>query len=204
MDVDQVLVISSWGQKWLKFAWNRLVYGDNANRFATKILGDLDAVDEDPMEYVEGVVYTKTKTINHFKDGELIQVHVGEVERKVKRLKKGNRSKFSAAVAKLAYNKFGERPMSEANVLVTRRWLQKLLEEPQYADLRTVDKNLAIDRALFLSFVPTNSFRAMKLATSTRAWESRVENGGVFGGVFGKVFGIISRPKSADDFLLLE
>lgn len=104
-------------------------------------------------------------------------------------LKKGNRSRFAASVAKLAYNKFGERPMSEANLLVTRKWLQKLLEDGDYKDLRTVDKNLAIDRALFLSFVPTNDFRKMKLAISTRAWEKRVDNAGVFGGVFGKVFG---------------
>jgi hypothetical protein len=60
----------------------------------------------------------------------------------------------------------------------------ELLEEAEYKDLRTCDKNIAIDRALFLSFVPTNAFRQMKVAVQTRAWKNRVDVGGVFGKVF--------------------
>ena len=91
--------------------------------------------------------------------------------------------------------------MTEANVLVTRRWLQKLLAEPEYKDLRTVDKNIAIDRALFLSFVPTNDFRKMKLAVATRAWQDRVDPRGLLGGIFGKAFMLV-RNEIPDDMVL--
>jgi hypothetical protein len=79
--------------------------------------------------------------------------------------------------------------MSEANILVTRKWIQKLLDEPKYKDLRVCDKNIAIDRALFLSFVPTNAFRVMKLAVETKAWKDRCANENVFGKVFRMIGG---------------
>nr|UHS72396.1 MAG: hypothetical protein 1 [Tombusviridae sp.] len=81
--------------------------------------------------------------------------------------------------------------MSEANILVTRKWIQKYLAEPEFKDLRVVDKNLAIDRALFLSFVPTNDFRTMKIATASRAWQKRVDPRGLLGGLFGKAFMVV-------------
>jgi len=88
-------------------------------------------------------------------------------------------------------------------VLVTRRWLQKLLDEPTYKDLRVVDKNIAIDRALFLSFVPTNDFRQMRLVTASRAWEKRVDPKGLLGGLFGKAF-VVVRDEIPDEFTNLE
>ncbi len=192
IEQQQVLVISSWGQKWLKYAWNRLVNGSDANRFAREMIEVFDSVNADPLTYAEEIEYTDIKTVSAFCDRQKVEISRQVRKRNRRALKKGCRSKFSASIAKLAYNKFGERQMSEANVLVTRKWLQKLLEEGEYKDLRTVDKNLAIDRALFLSFIPTNDFRRMKLAISTRAWEKRVENASVFGGVFGRVFGFVN------------
>jgi hypothetical protein len=199
VDPQQVLVISSWGQKWLRYAWDRLIHGSRAEQFAKGMVQVLDAIEDEPLAYAEEIVQIDEKVVHDFIGKTRFERSRQRREKRRLVLKKGNRSRFAASIAKLAYNKFGERPMSESNILVTRKWLQKLLEDGEYKDLRTVDKNLAIDRALFLSFVPTNDFRKMKLAISTRAWEQRVSNAGVFGGIFGKVFGF---TKDSGAFLL--
>lgn len=180
--IDQYVVLTKWGVKWLKFAWNYVVEGGPAERFAKVALAELDGCSEDPSDYVDGLVYENKKSVFHGRGGAPISVDV--VERKKYVIRKGNRSRFSASLAKLAYNKFGNRPMSEANVLVTRKWIQKYLDEPAYKDLRTCDKNIAIDRALFLSFVPTTDFQKMLLATTTSRWVDRLNADNVFGRVF--------------------
>lgn len=177
-------VITRWGWQWI----TRALFGDvNVTKFTTEAIKALDTEDGDATNYIEEHTYTDEHRI----------VVAGEPVRIEKRVRtkhvlvKGKRSNFAACIAHEAYNKFGARPMSEANVLVTRRWLQKLLAEPKYKDLRTVDKNIAIDRALFLSFVPTNEFRKMKIAVASRAWEKRVDPSGLLGGLFGKAFMLI-------------
>lgn len=197
MDSEQVIVLSKWGVKWLKFAWNIAVHGTKREQIATNILRELDSVEQDPECYVDAHVYTSTHVVSNSVDGSRV---VGSVERRKKVLRKGRRSAFAASVAQLAYNKFGERPMSEANVLVTRKWIQKLLEDKKYEDLRTCDKNLTIDRALFLSFVPTNSFRAMKLAVQTNAWKDRCDENTVFGKVF-RLVGLAAPAEAQYDLI---
>lgn len=194
---DQYVVLTKWGCKWIKFVYDRVVNGGPAQQFANDILKQFDEVSCDPLEYVEEHTTTYTKRIVDCT--RLASPYEQNVVKTKKVLKKGRRSLFSASIAKLAYNKYGERKMSEANVLVTRRWIQKLLEEPQYSDLRTCDKNLAIDRALFLSFVPTKDFQMMRLAISTPAWEKRnaAEN------VFGRVFRLLRGSSDAADLDLL-
>jgi hypothetical protein len=198
MEGEQALVLTRWGAKWIRFAWQRVVLGSRADRFADQVLKEFDSVAEDPVEYIDAHVYKSTHTVTNSTAG---TVEVGRVVRTKKVLRKGRRSLFAAALAKLAYNKFGERPMSEANILVTRKWLQKVLEEAEYKDLRTSDKNTAIDRALFLSFVKTQSFRAMRLALATKAWQDRNSDEGVFG----KVFRLVGagRPARSDELQLL-
>lgn len=198
-NAEQVLVLTRWGVKWIKFAWKCLVDDSKAETFAKKILAEFDSVNEDPVDYIDAHVYESTHTVTNSVSG---TQEVGRITRKKKVLQKGRRSLFAASVAKLAYNKFGERPMSEANILVTRKWIQKLLEEPEYKDLRTSDKNLAIDRALFLSFVKTQSFRAMRLALATNAWEQRNSDEGVFGKAFRLVRG--GEPRRDGGVLRLE
>jgi len=106
------------------------------------------------------------------------------VSRKItQKLAKKQRSNFSAAVAKVAYNKFGERQMTAANIMVTRKWIQKYLADT-FKDLRTCDKNIAIDRALFLSFVPTEDFLKMRIIMETKAVQDRLGGDSVFGRVF--------------------
>lgn len=177
-------VILKWGVEWMR----RALFGDvRVEEFTTDMVRSLDTEANDPMDYVETHTYINEHVIEV--QGETQRVE--RISRTKKVLKKGKRSNFAACVAHEAYFKFGARPMTEANILVTRRWLQKLLSEPAYKDLRTVDRNIAIDRALFLSFVPSDDFRKMKIATASRAWQKRVDPAGLLGGLFGKAFMLI-------------
>lgn len=183
---EDVVYVSKWAQRWLKHAYQLVTVGGPAEHFAKGIVKEVDASFEDPEDYLDKHVYEDTHTITS-------NVAEPEVEIRTKTksvVRKGCRTKFAASVSKLAYNKFGERKMTEANVLVTRKWIQKLLDEPKYKDMRTADKNLAIDRALFMSFVPTKYFQQMRVAVTTKQWEQRMDAGRVFGGFWGKVFGV--------------
>ncbi len=195
MDEQQVVVITKWGVRWLKHAWDLLIGDTKVERLAKELLTKLDNESGDPEEYVDNHVYVSTHTTFNKVEGEVL---VGRVERKKCVLRKGRRSNFAASIAQLAYNKFGERKMSEANVLVTRKWIQKLLDGPAYKDLRTCDKNLAIDRALFLSFVPTDAFREMQLVVTSNTWKDRCDANTVFG----KVFRLENRGGVSDGTLL--
>lgn len=186
MESEQLIVITRWGFKWLRFACDYVTKGGPADRFAKEVLKTFDNVSEDPLDYVDTHISTMEKRVMNHVDH---TVKVTEIKRENKRLSKGRRSAFSASIAKIAYNKFGERKMTEANVLVTRKWIQKLLDEPDYRDLRVCDKNLAIDRALFLSFLPTRDFQAMRVAMATPVWKDRLDEETVFGKVFRLVGG---------------
>lgn len=170
--------------EWLR----RTLFGDIAvEKSAAEAVRSLDVEANDPMDYVETHTHTFSKAV--VVQGK--QVRLETVTKKKMVLKKGKRTNFASSLAHIAYNKFGARPMTEANVLVTRKWLAKLLSEPEYKDLRIVDRNIAIDRALFLSFVPTNEFRQMKVVCATKAWQKRVDPKGLLGGIFGKAFMVI-------------
>jgi hypothetical protein len=192
------VVLTTWGKRWLQHAWGMYRDGGQAGIEARDILEKLEEVEEDPLAFIEDHHYESVHKV-------LTKGVSGEVETKVQRsvvikqkLKKGCRSKFACALSKLAYNKFGERKMTEANTLVTRKWLAKLLEEPSYKDLRTCDKNLAIDRALFLSFVPTVEFQKMKVMSASRPWENRMKASNVYGGFWSKVCFITCLPSGED------
>ncbi len=185
-------VIMKWGFEWLR----RALFGDiSVETFTIEAVKELDLEEETPESYLLEHTYTQTHTI----EGTIEESKVETNVRVKKTIRKGQRTKFASAIAKEAYFKFGARPMTEANVLVTRRWLQKYLADPKFKDLRTVDRNLALDRALFLSFVPTNEFRRMTLAVGSRAWEKRVDPKGLLGGLFGKAF-ILDRGNPAEGY----
>jgi len=192
---DPVIVMTHWGANWLGRAWKLWRNGGPAGLYATNILAKLDEIEGEPEEYVETHTKEEIKTIIVPRKDENGKFVSDEVVRQVrvkivKKLKKGHRSSFAAAVAKQAYNKFGERTYSEANVLVTRRWLQKYFDDVKFTDLRTVDKNNAIDRALFLSFVPTRDFQQARIAMATKQWQARVAASGSFKGFWTTVFGV--------------
>jgi hypothetical protein len=202
---DKTIVITHWGKTWLGKAWNLWRNGGPPGVYAKQILDKLDSIDEEPEEFVETHTKEEIKTVvkpifdkktkMFVRDDVIREVRV----KIVKKLKKGQRSNFAAAVAKHAYNKFGERPHTEANVLVTRRWLQKYFDDAKFTDLRTVDKNMAIDRALFLSFVPTRDFQKSKIATATRQWQKRMDSKSAFAGFWTTVFGVGTVGLDADE-----
>jgi len=202
---DKVIHVTKWGAQWLGKAWNIWRDGGMPGVYAKRILETLDAVTEDPCEFVEDHVKEDIKTVlTPVKDdkGRFVEHVVSrEVRKKVtKKLRKGGRSKFAAAVAKMAYNKFGERSYTQANVLVTRSWIQKYLEGDSFKDLRTVDKNIAIDRALFLSFVPTREFQRTRLAMASRAWQDRMEASSSYPGFWTRVFGAGPIDPDCDEY----
>lgn len=189
-----VCVITKWGVEWLK----RALFGDiSVKKFTKQLIHDLDVEDCEPTDFMETHSYVNEHCVRQ--NGKIIKIEKNVRTKSV--ITKGKRSRFASSIAHQAYNKFGARPMSEANVLVTRKWIQKLLSEPQYGDLRTVDKNIAIDRALFLSFIPTNDFRQMKLAVADRAWQDRVDPNAMLGGLFGKAFMLV-RDEVPDNMML--
>jgi hypothetical protein len=206
---EPILVLTRWAQKWLKFGWNIVVEGSPTTQIAKRLIAEMDSVVLEPAMYVEEYVDERSRLVKGKKTNEFSQVctkestegggkvactitekvkDAEEVVRKVlsrkvvQKLAKKQKSNFSAAVAKVAYNKFGERPMSPANILVTRKWLQKYLED-QFKDLRTCDKNIAIDRALFLSFVPTKDFLNMRVLMETKEMQKRTSDSS-----WGKIF----------------
>jgi len=184
--IEDVVYLSRWGQRWFKHAWSLVVVGGPAEHFAKAVVAEVDVSERDPDDYLDHHEYTDLHRITS-------NVAAPKIESRTKTktvIRKSCRSRFAASISKIAYNKFGERAMTEANMLVTRKWLQKLLEEPAYRDMRTSDKNLAIDRALFLSFVPTKAFQQMRIAVTTSQWEKRMDAGQVFGGFWSKVFGV--------------
>jgi hypothetical protein len=208
-DEEPILVLTRWAQKWLKFGWNIVVEGSPTTQIAKRLIAEMDSVVLEPAMYVEEYVDERSRLVKGKKTNEFSQVRTnesteggGKVERSitekvkdeeevvrkvlsrkvVQKLAKKQKSNFSAAVAKVAYNKFGERPMSPANILVTRKWLQKYLED-QFKDLRTCDKNIAIDRALFLSFVPTKDFLNMRVLMETKEMQKRTSDS-----TWGKIF----------------
>lgn len=174
-------VMTAWGIQWLK----RAVFGDvQVKKVALEAIKEYDLETNDPLDYVETHVTTHHQAV--IVQGKTTKTE--EVVRTKKVLKKGHKTKFASALAMQAYNKFGARDMTPANTLVTRRWLMKQLDAPEYKDLRTCDKNVAIDRALFLSFIPTEEFRRMKVVSASRAWHNRTQPSALLNGIFGRAF----------------
>jgi hypothetical protein len=82
------------------------------------------------------------------------------------------RRRVAASYALQAYLKFGDRPKSSANVLVTRKYISDLLTEKQHLRLR--DKVEIMDLAVFLSFVPTKMKLECDAMMNTTAYAERV------------------------------
>ena len=181
---ENLIVLTKWGCKWIKYAYDRLVNGSDVHQYANKMLTELENTTVSPSSVLQFEETSFTKTVEI--DGEkktLIENHTKSV-----RIQKGGRSKFAMALAKEAYLKFGARPLTQANTLVTRKWLVKYLEGVQFKDMRTCDKIIAIDRAMFLSFVPTIVHNNMRVAAQDSAIVKMMS--GVTTS-FGKVFSVM-------------
>jgi hypothetical protein len=79
--------------------------------------------------------------------------------------------RMACALANSAYLQFGYRPKSEANVLITRKFMRDELSK--FKDLRVRDSLVVIDRALTLSFLPSEMYKEMQCVSDTRVFRSR-------------------------------
>jgi len=186
---EPVIEVSKWGCKWLKFVFTDIIpeftkdlfCGGYKERLAAKVVEEFDEAGETD-DYVETHVYTKNHTVVVAGETRKDETHV----KQAMKLVKGERTKFAVALAKQAYLKFGNRKFDEANCLVTRKWLEKYLGDGgKHKDLRTCDKINAIDRALFLSFIPTEEFKQMKLVMQSKTMDARINEVKT---IYGKVF----------------
>jgi len=84
---------------------------------------------------------------------------------------------ITCALAHEAYMQFGVRERSEANLIITRKYMRDQLRD--YGDLRAIDASNFIDAALPLSFLPSRSHRAMAKYMETYAMQERMATGGM-------------------------
>lgn len=87
--------------------------------------------------------------------------------------------RMACALANSAYLQFGYRPQSEANKMVTRKFMRDELSK--FPDLRVKDSLTIIDRALVLSFLPSEMFKEMRCVESTGVFGRRAQVGSWWG-----------------------
>jgi hypothetical protein len=75
------------------------------------------------------------------------------------------------ALAQEAYYNFGTRQRSEANNLITRRWMRDRLDG--YGSIRFKDRAAIIDKALVLSFLPSLDSREVESLAQTDTFTDR-------------------------------
>jgi len=91
-------------------------------------------------------------------------------------LLEGRFSKFAVALGWEAYDQFGRRERTEANLLITRKWLRDRCR--MFPDLRKCDSSRAIDLALDFSFLPTQESKRGDILREQRSWTTRMSPGG--------------------------
>jgi len=105
--------------------------------------------------------------------GQLLLTEAGEdaIREYPPRFRPRRFEQLASALAWECYAHFGARERSEANVLVSRKYMRDILDE--HRDFRAKDKARLIDRALLLSFLPTQDLQEMVELSSTSVWKSR-------------------------------
>lgn len=81
--------------------------------------------------------------------------------------------RMAYAMAYRAHFQFGHRPESEANILITRKFLRDSLSELK--DMRFKDMSVVIDIALPLSFLPSLAMQEMNEIRDTNEYRSRMQ-----------------------------
>lgn len=87
------------------------------------------------------------------------------------RPRRGTSRKMAAALAYEAYFQFGHRERSEANLMITRKFMRDKLSELK--DMRAKDAALIVDGALYLSFLPSLTLQDMNAMDGTSAFADR-------------------------------
>jgi len=101
--------------------------------------------------------------------GEVVATVEAGVDRVRFRPRRAERIAFALAYA--AYYEFGARDRNEAEVLITRKHMRDLLRE--HRNLRDRDAAMIIDRALYLSFLPSPTLREMNRLDQTVTFGAR-------------------------------
>lgn len=84
--------------------------------------------------------------------------------------------RFARYLAKRAYLQFGHRKKSDADMMVTRKWLRNYVQE-HYTSLRLQHQIEAIDEALFLSYIPTETYQECEEYAATKAYTELLPTG---------------------------
>lgn len=121
--------------------------------------------------YHDGDELRAKNMISEFDNYEDIDNVVVEVPASTLKLRLTKMRKIAFAMAYRAYFQFGYRPQSEANVLITRKFLRDALGDLK--DMRFKDMNVIIDIALPLSFLPSLAMREMNEIRDTNEFQSR-------------------------------
>lgn len=152
-----ILLVCMW---WLV----RYAYSLRWERRAREVIHDLDRFDDNLGEIVHEV-------------RELYGVGEADVVagRPVRLLRyRAHRAReMVIALADKAYFQFGHREVSDANKLITRKYMRDILVELK--DLRIKDANIIIDGALLLSFLPSAELRRMTEISRTRTYGRRAD-----------------------------
>jgi hypothetical protein len=104
-------------------------------------------------------------------DNERAANGLGAIDGERRRFRPQRSRDMSCALAHEAYMEFGYRPRSDANLIITRKFMRDLLLE--YKDLRARDARGIIDVALYLSFLPSAQLREMNELDRTSTFVER-------------------------------
>jgi len=96
---------------------------------------------------------------------------LSSVAKMAPRIRKRARQIGANSLALNAYLKFGKRPKSPANVIITRKYVSDLLVDNK--DLRLRDKVELMDMAVFLSFLPSETSLLCNEMERTKSYAGR-------------------------------
>lgn len=136
--------------RWV-FAWFLV----GAEIRAGDLISDFDSAEEDLCEIFTDRVHPEGTPV---------------VMRKI-RVRAHRLKKMAFSVANDAYFQFGYREASEANKLITRKFMRDALSGLK--DLRRSDANQVIDMALPLSFLPSRTMKDMAIIVNTDTFLDR-------------------------------
>jgi len=147
-------------QKWIEKAFRFKKPRDNdARKYVDKVAEIVDAVNDEGLDMMDLVeekcVATVRETVVNGKVLESVTTN-----KSTHKIRRGNRSLFAATLANEARVKFGPLRFTEANYIMVRKFLVKLVED-KFPDLRTSDKVTALDRAAFMTLVVSEETHTM-------------------------------------------
>jgi len=173
LEESPFVAVTCFCMRWLQKAMNmRIKNDDKLGALKEVVVAAIESDNNDKplLDFTEQ--YEDITTLARHNMGETTIV---ETRRRVRtKIRKGYRSLFAARLACEAKLKFGNMSYNEANIMMVRRWLSKMLDVPEYKDLRITDKLLALDRAVFMAFVVSEDFKRYKVLFENKLMNDRI------------------------------